>query len=283
MEILELTWQMDGVAAGTDDSAENPLARATDCLFRQGRPFSRLSKCFFRGPDGIVRWLGIFVHSAGDRIIFFPGFAESQTYVTGYADDALRWSQSFQIDHLSLEPDRLSWHFTEPQSADHLGKMYTIALGPRVVHWFNMSVISQEDLRIARKNTLVSAPTPSRDIDRRIDVFVRAREGALFQLVELNKEHPLAPAPNFLHFSIVVGPSGFESPCRETFGVPYGSPLHNVSTKSLGEVPIRVHRVSLSDDVDIEITSALLPGILQMRYIFSGGHTPQREAHGVQV
>lgn len=272
MEILELTWQMDGVVAGTDDSAENPLARATDCLFRQGRPFSRLSKCFFRGPDDIVRWLGIFVHSAGDRVIFFPGFAEPQTYVTGYADDALRWSQPFQIDHLSLEADRLSWHFTEPKSADHLGKMYTIELGPRVVHWFSMSVTAQEDLRIARENTLVSAPTPSRDIDRRMGVFVRSREGALFQLVELNKERPLTPAPNFLHFSVVVGPPGFESPGTEIFGAPHGSPLHHASMESLSKVPIRVHRVSLSDEVDIEITSALLPGELQMRYIFSGQH-----------
>ena len=61
METLELAFEVDGARPGTDRCADNPLARATDCLFRQGRPFSRLSKCFFRGIDGRLRWLGIFV------------------------------------------------------------------------------------------------------------------------------------------------------------------------------------------------------------------------------
>ena len=102
METLELAFEVDGARPGTDRCADNPLARATDCLFRQGRPFFRLSKCFFRGIDGRLRWLGIFVHSAGNRIIFFPGFAQLHKEVVGYRDDVLAWDRPFQIDHLSL-------------------------------------------------------------------------------------------------------------------------------------------------------------------------------------
>jgi hypothetical protein len=112
MDSLELIWKMEGVLAGLDDAIDNPLARVTDRLFRLGRPFSRLTKGFFVGPDGICRWLGIFVHSAGDRLLFFPGFAEPQSYVRAYTGDVPRWNQLFQIDHLSLEPDRQSWHIT---------------------------------------------------------------------------------------------------------------------------------------------------------------------------
>ena len=179
METLELAFEVDGARPGTDRCADNPLARATDCLFRQGRPFSRLSKCFFRGIDGRLRWLGIFVHSAGNRIIFFPGFAQLHKEVVGYRDDVLAWDRPFQIDHLSLESDWLDWHFTEPRSADHIGNFRTLPLGLGVVHWFSMSVQTQDDLRVLRRRTLVSAPTPARDVERRTEVFLRAIDGSL--------------------------------------------------------------------------------------------------------
>lgn len=275
VEIIELTSRIENCPAGIDDSADNPLARATDCLFRLGRPFSRLSKCFFQGPDGIFRWLGIFVHSAGDRVIFFPGFAQPQMHVTGYNDDVLRWNRSFQIDHLSLEPDRLSWHFTAPRSADHLGRLYTRQLASGVVHWFSMSAQTQENLRVVRENTCVSVLTPSRDVDRRVEVFRRAREGALFQLVRLNASHPYPVEPNFLHFSVVAGPTGFDSPGTELLSVPHGSPfLGQSSYEDLAKVPIRLHRVSLSETIELEITASFLSGELQIPLLFSGQHLP---------
>jgi hypothetical protein len=274
MEILELTFNIENGKSGNDDSADNPLARATDCLFRQGRPFYRLSKCFFRGPDQILRWLGIFVHSDGDRIIFFPGFAEPQMHVTGYNDQSLRWNRPFKIDHLSLESDRLSWHFTTPQSTDHLGKMYTRHLGCDVMHWFSMSVNTQDELRIVRENTIVSAATPSGDIGRRVDVFRRAREDALFQLVTLNTQHPNPEKPNFLHFSVTVGPSGFDSPGIEIFGLPHGSPLFKpMPHEMLANVPIRVHRIALSNAIDVEILATALPGELHTGIVFSGSQS----------
>ena len=273
METLELAFEVDGARPGTDRCADNPLARATDCLFRQGRPFSRLSKCFFRGIDGRLRWLGIFVHSAGNRIIFFPGFAQLHKEVVGYRDDVLAWDRPFQIDHLSLESDWLDWHFTEPRSADHIGNFRTLPLGLGVVHWFSMSVQTQDDLRVLRRRTLVSAPTPARDVERRTEVFVRAREDAVFRIVELNRQHGHVPAPNFLHFSVVVGLAGFHSPEDGISGIPFDSPLARPAIDgSLAGMPIRIHRVALSGTIELEITASLLPGQLQNRFVFSGDH-----------
>jgi hypothetical protein len=272
MEILELTWSMNGdaVTSGVDDSPDNPLARATQRLFLEGKPFKRLNKCFFLDPDGKIRWLGIFVHSAGDRVIFFPGFTEIHQHITSYNGNTLRWDQGFAIDHLSLEADRLSWHFTAPRSSSHMGKMYTHQLSPNVFHWFSMSVKSKHDLRLAREETKVSAITPPRDIDRRLEIFRASREDAEFQIIDLN-ESCTSGQPSFFHFSVTIGPPDFSLKNSEILGIPYGSPLvkeHPLTP--LVDIPSRVHRVRLSERAELEITSSVLAGDLKNRMVFSG-------------
>lgn len=270
MDTLELAWRMDGCAPGVDDSRDNPLARATDRLFRLGRPFYRLSKCFFCGPDGVLRWLGIFVHSAGDRLLFFPGFAEAHTQMLAYSEGVIRWNQPFHLDHLSLEPDRRTWHLTTPQSKHHLGKLYTRQLSADRVHWFSMSAATPSQLRVVREETRASAPTPPQDVDRRAKVFRNARENAIFQIVQLNAEHLNPSEPAFLHLSVVVGPKGFISPENELLGLPHEGPfLPSVTSPDSVKAPIRVHRVLLSDNIELEITASSLPGQLQTQALFT--------------
>jgi hypothetical protein len=270
MDTLELTWRMEGCAPGVDQSRDNPLARATERLFRLGRPFTRLSKCFFCGPDGVMRWLGIFVHSAGDRLLFFPGFAEEHTQILAYCESVIRWNQPFHLDHLTLEPDRRTWHLTTPKSKHHLGQLYTRQLGGDRVHWFSMSAAALSHLRVVREETRASAPTPPQDVDRRAQVFRNARENAIFQLVRLNTEHPSPSAPAFLHFSVVVGPKGFISPENELIGLPHGGPfLPSVATPDSVTAPIRIHRVLLSDEIELEVTASSLPGQLQTHVLFT--------------
>lgn len=270
MDTLQLTWQMDGCTPGVDASTENPLARATDCLFCLGRPFSRLNKCFFVGADGTMRWLGIFVHSAGDRLLFFPGFAQPQTQVLAHCESGVRWDQPFQIDHLSLESDRRTWHLTAPKSIDHLGRLPTRKLGADRLHWFSMSAADAAHLRVVREETRVLAPTPPQDVDRRVQIFKGARENATFQIVRLNSDFPSLVEPTFLHFSVVVGPRGFSSPQNELLGLPQGSPfLPSTRPIEAIQAPIRLHRVLLSDNIELEITAANLPGDLQTPWLFA--------------
>lgn len=270
MDILTVTWRMDGCVPGIDNSLDNPLTRATDCLFRLGRPFFRLSKCFFIGQDGIIRWMGIFVYSAGERILFFPGFAQPQSHVLGYSEDVLRWDQPFQIDHLSLESDRRTWHFTAPKSVEHLGNLSTRRLDSDRVHWFSMSAAAPENLRVVHEDTRVVAPTPPQDVDRRAEVFRRTRENAEFQFVRLNTEHTPPGEPAFLHFSVVIGPKGFSSPENEILGLPHGGPfLTSSSSTETINAPIRLHRILLSEDVELEINASSLPGKLRTPLLFT--------------
>lgn len=275
MDTLEITWRMDGCAPGIDNSQDNPLSRATDRLFRLGRPFFRLNKCFFREPNGTLRWFGIFVHSAGDRVLFFPGFGKVHTHLVGYKVEVPRWNQPFHLDHLTLEPNRRTWHVTSPKSDDHLGKLYTRKLGSGRVHWFSMSTANASELRLVRECTQVRALTPPQDVDRRTEVFRNAREGAMFQLLQLNTEQPHAQAPAFLHFSVVVGPSGFPPLESEILGLPRGSPfLPEVSGSQPINAPIRVHRVQLSDKIDLEITATCMPGQLRSQAVFTAPVKP---------
>jgi len=267
---------MNGCTPGIDDSEDNPLARATDRLFRLGRPFFRLNKCFFREPDGTNRWFGIFVHSEGNRVLFFPGFGKSHTHLISYELNVPRWNRLFQLDHLTLEPDRSTWHFTSPKSDDHLGKLYTRNLGSDRVHWFSMSIADASELRLVRESTLVRAPTPPQDVDRRADVFRNARKGAMFQLLQLNTEQHHTQAPAFLHFSVVMGPTGFPALETEILGLPYGSPfVPEVSSLHPIKSPIRIHRVQLSDQIDLEITATSLPGQLRSQAVFTAPVNPR--------
>lgn len=119
--ILELTWEMPIGRQGVDDSSDTPLRRALDSLLGEGRPAKRFIQCWFNSPDRTLRWLGVFVHTAGDRVCFFPGFATPFDRVVSYDLDAPRWDQAFELDHLTIERDRRNWHLTSPGSVDHLG------------------------------------------------------------------------------------------------------------------------------------------------------------------
>ena len=254
-----------------DSSPENPLSRAIDCLLQHGKPFNRLNKCFFLDQSGTLRWLGIFIHSRGDRILFFPGITEYKNHVVAYNGDSLRWDQSFKIDHISLEPDWESWHFTEPASAQHLGKMYAHKLSQDVRHWFSMSVRANEDLRITRRETRVLSRSSihSGDIDRRIKELGKSREDAEFPIISLNEQSQL-DQPNFVHFSVVIGPPNFTSPGQHIFGLPYGSPFVDASSGTPTEnIPCRAHRCKLSDTAELEIISAVLPGTLKKDFLYS--------------
>ncbi|WP_154662512.1 hypothetical protein [Solimonas flava] len=266
---LELTWEVDFGNPGVDDANDNPLARATDRLFRLGKPFTRLGKCFFMEPAGIVRWLGIFVHSAGDRTLFFPGDAAPNDYIRAVEHKSDRWNQPFQIDHLSLEPDWQSWHLTSGQSKEHLGKLATHKLDSERTFWFGMSVAA-ENLRVVKNTTRVIADTPVSDTDRRAEVFKQSREGAIFQMMTLNSGHQQIPPEGFLHFSVIVGSPGFPIGSGEILGLPHGGPfLAKPPLPPSEKVPSRLYRLVLSESVELEITVSAHAGPLSTNVVYS--------------
>lgn len=276
MDTVKLTCTLPEGMPGSDVSPTNPLARALRQLLRDGRPFNRISSCFFRDQQGVARWLGVFVRSAGDRVIFFPGLSMKADRIHGFRSEEEKWkAQPFAFDHLSLESDLRTWHVTSMDSKDHLGRPTTLPVGGGRVLWFGMSVADSDALQPVYRETVIAAEVPEGDSRRRMDVLFKAREGMAFPLVSLNTEHPKAFDNGFLHFSVFVGPTSFENYPGPEFGFPFGSPFLAAPLQNeISKLPLRSHRLALTDEMDIQITCTRLPGQLSTPVTFTGPTEP---------
>ena len=272
--LLELTWYIEQGSQGTDDPT-NPLSRAVNRLFREdGQPFPAISLCFFgdlatRMPrNSPLRWLGAFVLSAGDRVIFSPGFAISPVgiqHFQGESRQPLYDDPTFTVDHVALDQDRTHWHVTT-QSKDHYASHgRTSPLGNDRFLWFGLSVARATELRELKTKTIIYAP--ARDSERRTAVFIQARDGAEFPCASLHPEALSRFQEGFLHFVFIVGPKGFPHYDGANLAFSCGHPLlPEPLPDTLEQLPYRTNRLSLGSVLDIQIVSMWLPGSLGLPY-----------------
>jgi len=153
MDNIELSFKLNVGHTGVDNDPLNPLSRAFQVLMKEGRPHQGHALCFYFGEErdlkkaSSLRWLGIFVLSARGRIIFFPGFSHTPTWIKTTTNRSTSPRTSFNFDHISLEPLRQRWHFTTANSTDHKGGGRTRDLGQGRLGWFGLSVASGNILR----------------------------------------------------------------------------------------------------------------------------------------
>lgn len=178
MDKIQLTWKMDYGMPGCDSDSDNPVSRAVRHLFKEGKPFSNLCMCFFKDTSATLRWFGVFVQSAGDKVIYFPGFAKDFGQIQGFQGKNLRWNKSLAFDHISLEKDRLKWHVTSKESKDHLRGPRTLMLDRNRVLWCGISLADAHVLRVVKRETKIVFDSPPGDSIRRSEIFRKAQEGA---------------------------------------------------------------------------------------------------------
>jgi hypothetical protein len=114
MDLLKGASHIEQCSPGFDDDPGNPFWRAVNRLFEGGQTFARITLCFFgdlarHTIHSSLRWLGVFILSAGERVVFFPGFAVPPTEIKlfrGQSPQLLHDDKTFQLDHLSLEKNR---------------------------------------------------------------------------------------------------------------------------------------------------------------------------------
>lgn len=264
---LEFTWTMDIGEDGVDDDPTNPLSRSLECLLRSGQPLQKTALCFCSlpskpGEPARLRWLGAFVFSVGERVIYFPGYAAMPNTLVGMRGPARIWDSKVPVDHLSLEKNRDSWHATTPRSKKHFGGPTTLDLGEGKALWFGMSVTDGNALRAAKKLTVARATVPLSDAQRRTDVFRQAREATTFPIVTPNLA-TTAYAPGFYHFSFIVGPVGFPTYAGCEHGFPRGSPfLAAPLPDSMPGVAASMYCCRLEPFCDLQVTVMRLPGAL---------------------
>ena len=271
LDTIQLIWKMGYGAPGCDTDVGSPIARATNQLFKEGKPFSNLCMCFFKDTSATLRWFGVFVQSAGNRIVFFPGFAHDFDQIQGIHGNSLQWHQSFDFDHISLEKDRSKWHVTSTFSKRHLGSPRTLPLDRTRVLWFGISIAAPHVMRHVKQETKIVVNTPPSDSRRIYEVFRKARESVKFPIVSLNEDHPIPFSEWFLHFGLIVGPKGFQPYLGGELGFPFGSPclIRPLPEKLIG-LPIRSHKLELSDNNDIQIVVCCLPGRLKIPVAITG-------------
>jgi hypothetical protein len=252
---LETKFKLDGGEPGEDKDSYNPLARALANLLQTGQPFQRLTQCFVIDDrdqssknSSRMRWLGVFVYSAGNRIIFFPGFTDHMTEVHKIHQTEPETRRAFQFDHFTLEPDMQRWHITNLDSTEHISGARTQNLGEDTYLWFGLSIASLDVLRIAKETTVVTALVPSSDAERRKIVFLDARENIVFQILEFHPDIARSDI-RVAHFGIIVGRGVNKLYEGDQPGLPDGSLL-------------RQHLMGLSNDRDIQIDTAILPSAL---------------------
>jgi hypothetical protein len=270
-DVLMLTWRIDEASPGRDTCQDNPLARATKNLFsNKGQPFKRINKSFFVDPSGCLRWMGIFVYSAGDRVLFFPGFSNKHKNLVGYKKDSLWKDVAMELDHISLEKDHLSWHVTNSGSTEHIGKIFTQELSDEARFWFSLSVSSIQDLRIVKEETIVSSPTPQDDTQRRIDIFTKARESAIFNILSLNNECQSLKEPSFIVFTVLIGKPGFSVPEDTPIGIPDARYFIVDGAEPREKNFFRGVRAGLTEAVEIVIMTSAHAGRLKNNFVYNG-------------
>lgn len=237
-------------------------------MLRDGKPEKHLLMCFFESPspDG-MRWLGVLTESHRGSVSFFPGFHDQQTWMRVHGGKSTR-QLNLEIDHFTLEAGRARWHATSGLRDARIRSMHTYDFGERRRFWFGLSIADPKVLRAVMRETRVEADVPVSDASRRGRSVLEAREGVEFNVVCL----PDATTSRecFIHFEFVVGPSGFEH---------YTGPRRGAGVNSLPEqFPIRLHRLRLSANTDIEVTTMREAGSLD-----GGIWLTAYNAQGVQV
>lgn len=245
------------------------MIRALSRFAKTGKPFERLAIVVLRGDNGAFRWVGVFVKAK--RLVFFPGYASTPAGI----DVVLKGKSSREYvppDHFSLDIDRNKWHVTSQGSKKHWGGPRAVDLGKERRLWFEMSANGDDALReVAEYSELVELTSPN-DVGRRRAEFHRAVHHAELHIIEPNRETVLEVSERFHHFGVVVGPRDFPLHACDELAFPYGGPFVD-GLGPQGQWPLGVvtHRISLTEELHIQVSHMYLPGKLRVPCAFVGG------------
>lgn len=276
MDNIEISFKLNVGHTGVDNDPLNPLSRAFQFPMKKGKPNQGHAFCFYSGEERdlkkvpLFRWLGIFVFSVKERIIFFPGFSQALTWNKTKNNRNTMPRMSFNLDHITLEPIRQSWHFTTTNSTNRKKGGRARDLGQGRLSWFGLSVASENILRQVLSTTVAIFPSPPTDVNRRI-TFLKDEQGKAPQhYIYLMNGSRNRFKKGFLHFNFIATPhkaSIYKGPVWLT---PDGSPsLSPPFPKSIPNFQKAPHRIPFFGGYDIQISCMWLPGELSVPCVWT--------------
>jgi len=273
---IEIRFKLNVGQDGIDNYPLNPLFRAFQVLMKDGRPHQGHALCFYSGEErdlqnvSSFRWIGIFVLSADKRIIFFPGFSQALTWIKTTINRKTFARMSFNLDHISLEPIRQSWHFTTANSTNHKSGGQAGDLGQGRLSWFGLSVVTENILRQVFSTTVAIFPSPPSDSNRRINHLINKQNKAPHHYIYLMNGSKNRFKKGFLHFNFTAIPHKASNYKGPVWLIPDGSPsLSQPFPKFIPNFQKALHRIPFFGGYDIQISCMWLPGELSVPCVWT--------------
>lgn len=270
-DTVRISFEINEGAEGVDGDQSNPLNLALNKLFSKKSDSNFRLKQYFFNTNSIaplidLRWFGVFVYTAGGKILFFPGTTFRANKIQAYKGENKQWEQNFNFDHITLDRSFTNCHITTQGSTKHLGSPRTLDLGKNRILWFGFTIESPMVLKKLYKKTIISFPSPPKDAERRINEFHKSREGIEFPILSINDDfhpHNCPYKDHAYHFTVVVGEKGFEKYLGDNLAFPHGGPY--IANYPIGKKHMllsKTFKSALSDSIDLQITTNIIPGKL---------------------
>jgi hypothetical protein len=202
MKTIEVALDIPFGAPGENTSKESCLFRAFTALVDDGRPIGRINYLFVQGQSGSFN-LGALCISSGGLLLFFPGFSLNHIEELHENSEPKGPEAGVHVDHFSLEPGLERWHMTGNRGRIHKHRVLKIDDG--LIHWFSVSLATEELLEKTLRNNQLRFPVPANDAERRLSELVSSRDSSEFHhlLFPLNEEG-WKGVSHFIHFDFYV-------------------------------------------------------------------------------
>lgn len=239
---------------GTDTDPFNPLSRGLSALLAEGRPHKAHTLCFLnpsgtQAPGKDFRWLGVFIQSDGERIVFFPGLMVPIDWIEKGERGVTSEKQTFKLDHISIEPARQRWHFTTSGSREHMPGGRTPETGQGTYFWLGLSVQSEKTFALAYRNTFVIHESPDSDAERRIRLLGDLNRFRTNGYINCDPKPGSDFGPSFLHMCFVFGLRSAPNYQGPDWLLPDGSPYLEIPLPAdMPGVRVRLNRMPLVEE-----------------------------------
>jgi len=266
---MEISYPLPDGSPGVDDDQQNPIARALVPLMEMHKQLPSIRLAFFaEGPDApCSRWLGVFVRSPGDRVLFFPGLDVNLLRVRGTDAGVARFEKEFDLDHVSLEKDQSTWHITGPKSLAHQGGPNAVDVGHDRVFWFGIAVSNVRVFRKAKRRTTAEFRVNDKAAQHKLNQL----QGAIAGGESVKVPIPPQPATEswFPLVAVIVGPKDFPPYNGPEWGAPYGSVHVSGKPSPDQRFAFSGNQFPLDDTTDVQVATIWIPGKMAIPLIMT--------------
>lgn len=244
-------------SSGADVAPENPLARATRRLLDEGHRTVSAIPATLSDQAGATFWLGFFALTEVGRVLFFPGFKDRfERIAGGLWDGRSQFDRKLDVDHLTLEANRRTWHITDHSRRRYQRGARTRDVGEGRVLWFCVTTSGPSDFRPLKARTFV----PFRPVAN--EEVARDREARFFACVGNGASSTLSlperpPGDSALHVAVVVAAPG--APPYDGDGMPFPFAAPGVERIAPATSGVLV-RLLLSPAVELQILATWVSG-----------------------